>query len=187
MDRKQLIGYTIIATTLALLLPITATLAGEPLAACNLYTKADAEALFQQTVSDGVTRKTMLPAGHSCRYTYTVNGDSYSLQLRVSTNADITEEGINESTSDLMQRQEATRKNKAYAAKKFHQIQNLGTDAFWGGEDLWVLQDDTLLIISIHSFLKGSFKTMDEGHQAHEEQDKELSLQVAKSVLLKLR
>jgi hypothetical protein len=85
-----------------------------------------------------------------------------------------------------MKRQKDSRKNNAYAATKFLQIQNLGTDAFWSGEDLWVLQDGTLLIISIHAYLKGSFKTMDEGQQAQEEQNKELSLQAAKTVLLKL-
>ncbi len=184
MSRNILTVYTIIV--LACLFQLTLTHADEAPGACGLYTKTDAENLFKQTVTDGITHKTVMPAGESCRYTYTKNGDTYSLKIRVSNSDEIKSEGIQDSASDVMQRQEEARKNNQNAAKNFQKIPNLGTDAFWGGEDLWVLKDDTLIIISIHSFLSGSFKDMGELQKAREEQDMNLSLQVAKSVLTRL-
>ncbi len=185
MNKNKIIVCTL-ALALASLSPLTSTQAVEPSAACGLYTKTDAEGLFKQTVTDAVPHETVMPAGDSCRYTYTKNGDIYSLKLRVSNSNEIKNEGIQDSAFDVMQRQEEARKNNPHAAKKFQKIQNLGTDAFWGGEDLWVLKNDTLLIISIHSHLDGSFQNMEEMQKAREEQDKNLSLQVAKTVLTRL-
>ena len=45
--------------------------------ACEIYTQADATALLQEIVPDGVSRTATFPAGNSCRYTYQKNGDSY--------------------------------------------------------------------------------------------------------------
>lgn len=183
-------NHIIINTTAAIILgwhfPCTPTQAAEPSDVCGLYTKIDAEALLKQTVTDGTPRKTVMPAGDSCRYTYSKNGDTYSLKLRVSNSDEIKEEGIQDSASDVMERQEKARMNNPYAAKKFQKIPNLGSDAFWSGEDLWVLKDDTLLIISVHSFLDGSFQDMEAAQMAREEQDKTMSLEVAKTVLGKL-
>ncbi len=185
MNNKRIAAYIFLAITW--LAPLTSVHAGGPAVACDLYTKTDAEALFKQTVTDGVSRKTIMPAGDSCRYNYSKNGESYSLKLRVSSNDDIKDEGIQDSAADVMQRQEEARKNSPYASSRFQKIPNLGTDAFWSGEDLWVLQDDTLIIISIHSFLDGSYQNMEAMQKAREEQDMELSIQAAKTVLLKLR
>ncbi len=185
MNRSILTTYAAIA--LACFLPQISAKAEEQSVACGLYTKTDAEGLLQQTVTDGVPHKTVMPAGDSCRYTYSKNGDIYSLKLRISSSAEIKDEGIQDSAADVMQRQEEARKNNPHAADKFQKIPNLGSDAFWGGEDLWVLQGDTLLIISVHSFLKGSFQDMDELKKAREQQDKDLSLQIAKTVLAKLQ
>ncbi len=186
MNKKAIIAYTTIVLSISLLFPLTSIQAGEPSVACGLYTKADAAALLKQTVTDGVSRATIMPAGDSCRYTYTKNGSTYSLKLRVSNSDEIKNEGIQDSATDVMERQKRARKNSAHAAKMFQEIQNLGTDAFWGGEDLWVRKDDTLLIISVHSFLDGSFKDMEELKKASEEQNRDLSLQVATTVLAKL-
>lgn len=174
-------GY--IAFTLTLLLPQAAAHAGE---ACGLYSKADVENLLQQTVAEGVSHATIMPAGDSCRYSFEKNGGTYSLKLRVSKSAAIKQEGIQDSAADVMERQKTARKNSTYAAKRFEQIPNLGTDAFWGGDDLWILQDDTLLIITIHSFLAGSFPNMEALQQASEQQDRALSIKVAETVLARL-
>jgi hypothetical protein len=187
MNRNYRITHAITVLVFTLISTTATTRADEPSAACSLYTKTDAEALFKQTVTDGVSRKTIMPAGDSCRYNYSQNGDTYSLNLKVSNSDEIKNEGIQDSAADVMQRQEAARKNSPYAAKQFQKIPNLGTDAFWSGEDLWVLQDETLIIISVHSFLNGSFPNMDAARQARGKQDLDLSLQVAKTVLLNLR
>ncbi len=186
MNKKVVIVYTTILLSISLLFPLTSIQAEETSVACGLYSKSDAETLLKQTVTDGVSRTTIMPAGNSCRYTYTKNGDIYSLELRVSHSDEIKNEGIQDSAADVIERQKRARKNSAHAAKMFQEIQNLGTDAFWGGEDLWVQKDDTLLIISVHSFLDGSFQNMEELKKAGEEQNRALSLQVAKTVLAKL-
>lgn len=186
MNKNLVTACISVVFTLAYLFAPASTRAEGPSTACALYTKADAEGLLKQTVADGVPHKTVMPAGDSCRYTYTKNGDSYSLKLRVSSSDEIKKEGIQDSAADVIKRQENTRMNSPYAAKKFKKIPNLGTNAFWGGEDLWVLKDDTLLIISVHSFLSGSFQNMEAMREAREHQDQTLSLQVAKTILARL-
>lgn len=154
---------------------------------CALYTKADAEALFKEGVSDGVSRKASFPAGATCRYTFTRNGSSYSLKLRVSDDEAIKEEGIQESAADVMERQKKARRNNANAAKHFQEIPNLGDDAFWNGTDLWFLKGPTLVIISVNSPLEGSFQNMAAMNKARGEQDLGLSLKVAETVLSRLQ
>ncbi len=183
MKKKPIVVCCYLAFTLTWLLPQTSAQAGD---ACGLYTKADVENLLQQTVTEGVSHATMLPAGNSCQYSYNKNGGTYSLKLRISNSDEIKEEGIQDSAQDVMERQKTARKNSSYAAKKFEQIPNLGSDAFWGGEDLWVLKDNTLLIISIHSFLDGSYPDMETLQQARAQQDRALSIKVAETVLSRL-
>lgn len=161
--------------------------AGPAPEACGLYTRADAEGLFSQTVSDGISRTTMFPAGESCRYSFTDKGDSYGVTVRISTTAAIREEGINDSAADVMTRQKKTRKAGGHAAETFRPVSGLGDDAFWNGNDLWVLQEDTLLIISVHSVLKGSFKDMDAARDARKEQDLALSQKAAQILLPRLK
>ncbi len=168
------------------LLSQTPAWAGSSPDACALYTQADAAALFGQTVSDGIPRTTMFPAGESCRYTFTEKGDSYGITMRVSTSAAIEGEGINSSAADLMTRQKEARQ-AGHAAKTFRPVAGLGDDAFWNGTDLWVLQGDNLLIIQVHSVLAGSFKDMAEARAAREEQDLELSQKAAQAVLPRLQ
>jgi hypothetical protein len=93
MKRRVLFASMVLACACAWFLPSTSVRAGAASDACGLYTRADAEGLFSQTVSDGVARSTMLPAGESCRYSFTAKGDSYGITVRVSTSAAIQEEG----------------------------------------------------------------------------------------------
>ncbi len=169
------------------LLPQTPARAGSSPDACTLYTQADAAALFGQTVSDAIPRTTMFPAGESCRYAFNEKGDIYGIKVRISTSADIEEEGVNSSAADLMARQKEARQAGGHAAKTFRPVAGLGDDAFWNGTDLWVLQGDNLLIIQVHSVLTGSFKDMAEAGTAREEQDLELSQKAAQTVLSRLQ
>lgn len=169
------------------LLPPTSARAGAASDACGLYTRADAEGLFSQTVSDGVSRTTMFPAGESCRYSFTAKGDSYGITVRISTSAAIREEGINDSAADVMTRQKKVRQAGGHAAETFRFVQGLGDDAFWNGSDLWVLQGDALLIVTVHSVLESSFKDMTAARKAREEQDLALSQKAAQTVLPRLK
>jgi hypothetical protein len=167
------------------LLPSANVLAGALSDVCGLYSRVDAEALVGQTVSEGVFRKTTFPAGESCRYVFHNNGEGYSVTFRIATSKAIKEEGINDSAADLMKRQIAARQ-KGYAAKTFRPLPDLGEDAFWNGSELWVLRGDNLLIIKIHSPLQGSFPGGEAARKASENQNLNLSQQVAKKILLGL-
>lgn len=169
------------------LTPLPSALAESTLEACGYYTRADAEELFKQSVSDGAARTTMFPAGESCRYSFTEKGDSYGITVRVSTSAAIREEGINDSAADVMTRQKTARKAGGHAADAFRPVPGLGDDAFWNGTDLWVLQGDDLLIIKVHSVLEGSFKDMAAARKARQEQDLALSQKAAQTVLPRLK
>lgn len=168
-------------------LALPSAMAGSEQNACALYTRADAESLFQQTVSEGVPKTTMFPAGQSCRYSFTEKGDNYGITVRISTSAAIKEEGINDSADDVMTRQKKARKAGGHAAKTFLAVSGLGDDAFWNGSDLWVLRGDMLLIIQVHSVLEGSFKNMQEARQAGEKQNLVLSRKAAQTVLSRLK
>jgi hypothetical protein len=168
-------------------LPSASARAGASPDACGLYTRADAEGLFSQTVSDGVARATMFPAGESCRYAFTAKGDSYGITVRISTSAAIREEGINESAADVMTRQKKARQAGGHAAETFRPVTGLGDDAFWNGSDLWILQGDALLIVTILSVLEGSFKDMAAVGKAREEQNLALAQKAAKTLLLRLK
>jgi len=161
--------------------------AGASADACGLYTRADAEGLFSQTVSDGVSRTTMFPAGESCRYSFTAKGDSYGITVRISTSAAIREEGINDSAADVMTRQKKARQAGGHAAETFSPVPGLGDDAFWNGSDLWVLQGDALVVVTVHSVLEGSFKDMTAARKAREDQDLALSQKAAQTLLLRLK
>ena len=171
---------------LSWLMPVHTVSAATP-DACGLYTKSDAEALFKEAVSDGVSRKAMFPAGETCRYTFSKNGDNYGLKLRLAESTAIKKEGIHKSAADVMARQKQARRNNPTAAKSFQEIPNLGDDAFWNGSDLWLLKGETLIIISVNSPMKGSFQNMEALKKARAEQDLALSLKVAESIVGRLK
>lgn len=183
--KNRLIFQVLAFVCICLLMP-TLVLAGTNPDTCGLFTRADAEGLFGQTVSDGISRTTTFPAGESCRYSFTEKGDSYGFTVKISTTEAISKEGINDSAADLMARQKKARKT-GYAAKTFRSVQGLGDDAFWNGNDLWVLAGDTLVIISVHSVLAGSFKDISSARTAREEQDLSLSKKVAQTLLPRLK
>jgi hypothetical protein len=176
-----------LAFACAWLLPPTSARAGASADACGLYTRTDAEGLFSQTVSDGVARTTMFPAGESCRYSFTEKGDSYGITVRISTSAAIREEGINDSAADVISRQKKARQAGGHAAETFRPVPGLGDDAFWNGSDLWVLKGDFLAVVTVHSVLEGPFKDMTAARKAREEQDLTLSQKAAQTLLPRLK
>lgn len=153
---------------------------------CELYTQEDAEALFNEKVSAGVMRETMLPAGESCRYTFRKHGSVFGVTVKVSTTRAIREEGIHDSAEDVFHRQVNARKSSAHAAKKCRQVQGLSDDAFWEGTSLYVLKGDILVMVTVHSVLEGSFTNREAMDAAHEKQNLGLSQEVAETVLSRL-
>jgi hypothetical protein len=159
---------------------------GQQLNACELFTRDDAGKILGTTVSAGVSRTTMMPAGQSCRYTYQQNGSTYGVTVRIATDSEIKEEGINDSARDLMSRQKKARTDHAYAATTFTEMTSLADDAFWNGTDLWVLKGSVLFIVKSNSYLSGTFKSKDEARKAAETKNLQFSLDIAKIVISRL-
>ena len=153
---------------------------------CEIFTRQDAEALFNETIPDGKTREASLPSGIACRYTFKKGENVYGITVRLSTSDAIVEEGLHDSAKDVFERQVKARRSNEEAAKKLVEIDDLGDGAFWEGTSLWTLQGDHLVIITVHSVLEGSFGSMDEMNAAQEEQDLELSVEVVRTVLERL-
>ena len=169
---KKLVSVCIIAFVSFIIYNISGklNLALAALQPCELFTQSDAEALFKESVSSGISRDTMFPAGKACRYSFNKNGGSYNLDVRVCESAAIKAEGIQESAADVMAKQTNARKASPNASKTYLPISELGDDAFWSGTDLWVLTGDILIIINVNSFLDGTYNDMASANNAQMEQ-----------------
>ncbi len=165
---------------------VTAKAYGPQTNACHLITQADVGMILGVKVSDGLSRASSMPAGQSCRYTYQKNGSVYGVTVKISTDDDIKDEGLNDSAADLMSRQKKARANHAYASTTLKEISNIGDDAFWNGTDLWVLTGNNLFIVKSNSYLAGAFESKDEAKKAAEAQDLQFSLNIAKVVISRL-
>lgn len=153
---------------------------------CELFTRADAESLFATKVSDPVERVVAVPAGNSCRYSFSQKGGSFGITIRVSTSRQIQEEGIFQSVPDQMERQKKARRSSETASKTFLEIPGLGDDAFWNGTDLWMCKGDVLVIITVSSVMEGTFPGMEAAEKAKSEKNLAMSRQAAGTILSRL-
>ena len=80
------------AAVMAVVLLSVPAWSGEVPGPCELFAQADAEALFNEPVSPGVSRETVAPAGKSCRYSFSRDGSVYGVTVRVCTTEEIAEE-----------------------------------------------------------------------------------------------
>ncbi len=167
-------------------IPLAAAAAGA-LDPCVVFTKADAGAFLKETISSERSDKTAAPAGSVCTYFYKKKGGTYSLKLKISSTEEIKKEGIFKSAKDYFDRQKKARMSSAYASKKLKPVTGLGDDAFWSGNDLWIVKGDYLVTILAHSELKGSFKGREAMDKARAEQDLDQSRKVAEKVLPKIK
>lgn len=151
----------------------------EVLAPCELFAQADAEALFNEPVSPGVSRETVAPAGKSCRYSFRKDGSVYGVTVRVCTTEEITEEGIYASAEDVFSRQVGARTIHEEASKTFQEVGVPGGEAFWEGTALWVLKGDVLFLATVNAPLPGSFKDMNGMTAALEKQNLALARKAA--------
>ncbi|OPY01978.1 MAG: hypothetical protein A4E60_01362 [Syntrophorhabdus sp. PtaB.Bin047] len=166
--------------------PAPAGAAG-PLDACSLLTKADAEALLNQTSSSHKAGKVSAPAGNQCAYFFKKKGGTYSAKLKVSSSEEIKSEGIFKSARDVFDRQKKARMANADTAQKMRSVGGLGDEAFWNGYDLWVVKGGYLLTILVQDHLAGSFKSREAMDKARAEQDFNLSQRAASVILLKIK
>lgn len=183
---KRSLRYVLAAVAAAVLLSAAAWGAEVP-GPCELFAQADAEALFNEPVSPGVSRETVAPAGKSCRYSFNRDGSVYGVTVRVCTTEEIAEEGIYASAGDVFARQVGARTAHEEASKTFQEVGVTGGEAFWEGTALWVLKGDVLFLVEVHAPLGGSFKDMNEMNAAQEKQNLALARTAAGVILERLK
>ncbi len=154
---------------------------------CELFTKAEAQALFKEAVSDGQTGKSAMPAANTCKYSFKKKGATYGVVIKVATTDALRQEGFYSSAKDVFARQKKARMSSEDTAKKVRVIQGLGDDAFWNGYDLWIVKGDYFINVAANSFLEGSFKNTEAMQKARYEQDLEFSRKAAEKIIQKIR
>jgi len=153
---------------------------------CELFTRQEAEALLKETITDERVLESNLPAGVTCRYAYRKDGSAYETRVKLATDRSITEEGIHDSAKDVFDRQVKTRRSHEYASERLREFEGIGEGSFWDGSSLWALQGANLVIVTVKSPLKGSFKSMDEMNAAMEDQNLAYSMEIMAKVMERL-
>lgn len=154
---------------------------------CDLLTKAEAEGLLRETLSDGRPGKTSMPAADTCKYTYKKKGATYGVTLKVATTGALKQENFFTSAQDVFSRQKKARMASADTAKKMQVIPGLGDDAFWNGYDLWIVKGPYFVNIISSSFLSGSYLNTAAMEKARYDQDLLIARKIAEKVLPKLK
>jgi hypothetical protein len=185
--RRDFVLFTIVFAVLAILVAAAPACAKEGAGACDLLTKAEAESLLRETLSDGRPGKTSMPAADTCKYTYKKKGATYGVTLKVATTTALKQENFYSSAQDVFSRQKKARMASADTAKKMQVIPGLGDDAFWNGYDLWILKGPYFVNIISSSFLPGSYPNTAAMEKARYDQDLLITRKIAEKVLPKLK
>jgi hypothetical protein len=185
--RVLILGVILPAIFVAALCSAVSSAPNNPVNPCALLTRADVEALLNETVSDGETGKTAMPQGVSCKYSYKKKGAVYGVTVRICTTEGLRQEGFYSSAKDVFMRQKKARTASPDTARKVRVLQALGDEAFWNGFDLWILKGDHFINIIVHSFLAGTFKNSEAMEKARYDQDLALSEKVAGKVLPRIK
>lgn len=178
---RCLLGLMMAAACLVTMSPAEAR-AMDGVDACLVFTQVDASGLLQTDVSPGVPREAVSPAGSSCRYTFSRDGDVYGLTLVHCTDASIAQEGIYGSAADVMARQLRARQDSQDASALLRVQPNLGDEAFWDGGALWMRKGSHLVRITPAPYLAGSFADMSAASAAKGERSLELALSAAATI-----
>ncbi len=184
---RKSIFFAVISVLSLFVLSISSVHAAGPVDACTVFTKADAEALFNVKVTSQKAAKVSAPAGNMCTYYSRAKGDTYSVKLRISSSEEIKAEGIFLSARDVFDRQKKARMANSSTSKKTRNIPALGDEAFWNGNDLWVVKANYLLVVLAHPYLPGNYGSRDAMDKAREQQDFQYSQRMAMTVLLKMK
>jgi len=156
------------------------------LSPCVVFTRVDAETVLRHDVAEGQLRQARMPAGESCRYSYSAKGGHFGITVRLATSKAILAEGIHSSAAEVFQRQVKARQASAHASKSFVAIPDLGEAAFWNGSDLWLLHGEVLALITVHPPLEGSFSNREAADKARNDLALTLSRQAAALLLPRL-
>lgn len=154
--------------------------------ACLLFSQADASGLLLKDVSPGISRAATLPAGSSCRYTYSEGGEVYGLTLVHCTDATIAEEGVHDSAAEVMSRQLRARKGNETASSLLRILPAMGDEAFWDGTSLWMRKGAHLVRITPNPHLEGAYADMAAADAARRESSLGLAVQASETILPRL-
>ncbi|WP_028578833.1 hypothetical protein [Desulfogranum japonicum] len=151
---------------------------------CSLLREDQAAWLLETEVQPGKTTQGMLPAGKICTYR-SREGDA-SLKYKISSNRDITEEGLFDSAADIINRQRKARHNASIPDTTLTDKNRPGDDALWDGTSLWVLSDHTLLLITVIHHTEQTFADMDEMKKTLRLERRKRSIEAAQIILERL-
>lgn len=184
---KRSLFFSAVSFFFVCVLSAAAAHAAGPVAACSVFTKADAEVLFNEKVTSQKAGKVSAPAGNMCTYFFKVKGGTYSVKIKISSSEEIKAEGIFMSARDVFDRQKKARMANTDTAQKMRNIPALGDEAFWNGFDLWIVRANYLFVILAHPYLPGSFKSSEAMEKAREQQDLSYSQKMAVTILSKMK
>ena len=169
------------------ILGLTAVHAAGPMDACTIFTRAEAESLFNAKAASQKAAKVSAPAGNICTYFFKIQGSTYSIRIKISSSEEIKAEGIFMSARDAFDRQKKARMASADTANKMRNIPALGEEAFWNGYDLWIVKANYLLVLLAHPYLPGSFSSSESMEKAREQQDLNYTQNMAMLILFKMK
>jgi hypothetical protein len=184
---KISVFFSIIALCFICVSSVPAVHAAGPIDACGVFTKADAESLFNAKVQSQKVEKVRAPAGNICMYFFKINGTTCSIKARVSSSEEIKAEGIFRSARDAFERQKKARMASPDTAKKMRNIPALGEEAFWNGYDLWVIKANYLFVLLAQPYLQGSFAASEAMEKAREQQGLNYTQNMAMLILSKMK
>ncbi len=179
--------HFLLLTVVFVILAAAPAAANDGVSACDLLTKAEAEGLLRESLSDGQPGKTSMPAADTCKYTYKKKGATYGVTLKVATTATLKQENFYNSAQDVFSRQKKARMASPDTAQKMRVIPGLGDDAFWNGYDLWIVKGPYFVNVISSSFLAGSFPSTAAMEKARYDQDLLIARKIAEKVLPKLK
>lgn len=169
------------------MLSVAAVHAAGPIDACSIFTRADAESLFNAKAVSQKSSRVSAPAGNICTYFFKIQGSTYIIRTKISSSEEIKAEGIFMSARDAFDRQKKARMASADTAKKMRNIPATGEEAFWNGYDLWIMNANYLLVLLAHPYLPGSFSSSEAMQKAREQQDLNYSQNMARLILSKMK
>ena len=125
--------FSVLALSLMCVFGAPAVHAAGPIDACSIFTKADAESLFNEKEQSQKLERVRAPAGNMCTYIFKIKDTTCVIKVRVSSSEEIKAEKIFKSARDAFERQKKARMARPDTAKRMRNIPAIGEEAFWNG------------------------------------------------------
>ncbi len=183
---KIFASFAVIALLFAVMPGPPAVYAADQIEACGIFTRPEAESLFNAKAQSQKAERVKAPAGTMCIYIFKIKGTTCAIKVRVSSSEQIKPEGIFKSARDAYERQKKARMANPDTAKKMRNIPALGEEAFWNGYDLWIIKANYLFVLVAHPHLEGSFPSSQAMERAREEQSLNYTRNMAMQILSKM-